>query len=101
MAEAIAARHGAPAEVTTVTLPSGEAVRCRRRGVPEDAPEWGQPPERPGTIVDFTLPVPGSGGWPVLTFSTPIPELADPLTEMFDAIARSLRWSGDKERAGV
>ncbi|WP_147472636.1 hypothetical protein [Streptomyces triticirhizae] len=93
MANAVRERQGPTADVSVVTLPAGEAVRCRRQETSDDTRELGQRPERPNTLVDFHLPIPNSGGWLVLTFSTPIPELVDPLADMFDAIADSLRWT--------
>ncbi|MDT0345948.1 hypothetical protein [Streptomyces litchfieldiae] len=95
MADGVRDKHGPEAEVSVVRLPSGEAVRCRRQGTSEDTRELGQAADRPNTLLDFYLPIPESGGWLILTFSTPIPELAQPLTELFDAIAGSLRWTQD------
>lgn len=95
LAEGLREKYGERAEVTTGELPCGPAVRCRRQELSEDARELGQPGDRPTTVLDVYLPVPGSGAWLLLTFSTPVPELADAQVEMFDAIAASLRWSFD------
>jgi len=93
LADGLRDKHGEGAAVSVVQLPSGPAVRCRRTELSPDSKELGQPEERPNTLLDFYLPVPNTGAWLLLTFSTPIPELADALVDMFDAIAGSLRWS--------
>ncbi|MGK5531647.1 hypothetical protein [Streptomyces sp. URMC 129] len=93
LADGIRDKYGEGAAVSVVALPSGPAVRCRRQELTPDAKELGQPEERPNTLLEFYLPVPHTGAWLLLTFSTPIPELADAQVEMFDAIAGSLRWA--------
>ncbi|MDT0341519.1 hypothetical protein [Streptomyces litchfieldiae] len=86
-------KYGKRAEVFSVELPSGPAVRCRRQEHTDDARALGQPADRPSTLLEYYVPVPNSAAWLLLTFSTPIPELADVQVEMFDAIATTLRWS--------
>ncbi|RMI41344.1 hypothetical protein [Streptomyces triticirhizae] len=93
LADGIRDRYQDAAEVTVVTLPSGEAVRSRREELSEDSRELGQSKERPNTLLEFYLPVPRSTAWLVLTFSAPLKELADAQVQMFDAIAASFRWS--------
>lgn len=66
-------------EVTVTELPAGPAVRVRR----EDPPV---------TSVDLHIPVPASGAYLLLSFSTPLVPLASALVGMFDAIAGTLRW---------
>ena len=44
------------------------------------------------TQVDYFVPLPGSDGVLVLTFSTPIAQLGPPLVRLFDVMATSLRW---------
>ncbi|WP_104524985.1 hypothetical protein [Blastococcus atacamensis] len=44
------------------------------------------------TQVDYFVPVPGSDGWLLLTFTTPVEHLASPLVKLFDVIGGSLRW---------
>ena len=44
------------------------------------------------TQVDFFVPVPGSDGLLLLTFTTPIEQLAPPLVKLFDVMGGSLRW---------
>ncbi|SFD29076.1 hypothetical protein [Streptomyces aidingensis] len=80
------------AQVDLTDLPAGRAVRCRRTEVPEDAVELGVSEQRPTTLLEYFVQVPNAGLYLLLTFSTPLPELADALVEMFDAIAASLSW---------
>ncbi|WP_158920451.1 hypothetical protein [Streptomyces sp. NBRC 109706] len=95
IADSLRGAHGRAAEIDTVTLPSGPAVRCRRTEHTEETKGLGQPEDQPNTVLDFYLPVPNSGAWLLLTFSTPmpVPEIADAQVEMFEAIAASLRWT--------
>ncbi|WP_326598408.1 hypothetical protein [Streptomyces sp. NBC_01803] len=93
LADGIRDKYGESAQVSVVALGSGPAVRSRRQELTPEARELGQPEERPNTLLEFYLPVPNTGAWLLLTFSTPIPELADAQVEMFDAIAGSLRWA--------
>ncbi|MDT0341764.1 hypothetical protein [Streptomyces litchfieldiae] len=93
LADGLRSKHKNDADVSIVKLLSGEAVRCRRQELSEDSKELGQPQERPNTLLEFYLPVPNSTAWLVLTFSAPLPELADAQVQMFDAIAGSFRWS--------
>jgi hypothetical protein len=44
------------------------------------------------TQLDYVVPVPGSAGVLVLTFSTPIEQLGPALVQLFDVMATSLRW---------
>lgn len=67
MADTIRARYAQEADTSVVSLPAAEAVRCRRQETSRDARELGQPADRPGTLLDFYLPIPGSGGWLVLS----------------------------------
>ncbi|MBB0243114.1 hypothetical protein FNQ90_03055 [Streptomyces alkaliphilus] len=81
------------ADVSIVGLPAGTAVRCRREDRSGRIQEVGADPARPGTLLEYFVQVPDTGVHLVLTFNTPVAELADALVEMFDAIARSLRWN--------
>jgi hypothetical protein len=79
-------------EARLAELPAGTSVRHRyqRRPHPDD-------PEAVGvttlvTHVSYQIPVPGTPGRLLLSFSTPMEPLADALTELFDQIARTLRW---------
>lgn len=71
--------HGDGRQVTMMELPAGQAVRVRS----EDPPV---------TNLDIHIPVPASSAYLLLSFSTPLAPLAGALTDMFDAIAGTLRW---------
>ena len=77
-------------EVTLTDLPAGTTVRTRRRTVPpEDDPSGNI---LPVTNLDLYIPVPGSGSYLVLAFSTNLDPLADSMVSLFDAIAGTLQW---------
>jgi hypothetical protein len=84
-------------EVSVVELSSGPAVRTRRSTGQPDRPV---PPGTPGSTdetlpsvtLDYQLPVPRAGGCLLLTFSTPLVQIADAMAELFDAVAASLVW---------
>ncbi|MGW7241670.1 hypothetical protein [Streptomyces sp. NPDC054804] len=42
--------------------------------------------------MDYQLIVPGSDMHLLLTFSTPLVQIADPMVDLFDAVAGSLTW---------
>ena len=65
-------------EVTVTEYPAGHAVRVRRRVKV--------------TSLDIHFPVPDSGAYLMLSFSTPLDELADAMVGLFDSIASTLRW---------
>jgi hypothetical protein len=69
-------------EVTIVDLSAGQAVRALQPAVSG----------RPETLLDIHVPVPDSGSYLILSFSTPLTHLASPMAGMFDAIASTLRW---------
>ena len=58
--------------------PAGQAVRVRRRAKV--------------TSLDIHFPVPDSGAYLMLSFATPLDELADAMVGLFDSIASTLRW---------
>ena len=80
-------------ELGVVEVAGGPAVRrltSRRERLPDTDDD-------PGgvltvTQVDYFVPLPGANGLLVLTFSTPIEQLAPPLVQLFDVISGSLRW---------
>jgi hypothetical protein len=78
-------------QATLVELPSGTAVRTRRRTLPEPDDPTGN--ILPVTNLDLYVPVPASGRYLVLAFSTTLDALADAMVDLFDAIARTLRWA--------
>lgn len=75
LADDLAAEGG---EVTVTEYPAGRAVRVRRRAKV--------------TSLDIHFPVPDSGAYLMLSFSTPLDELADAMVGLFDSIASTLRW---------
>ncbi|MFF5143912.1 hypothetical protein ACFY6U_29980 [Streptomyces sp. NPDC013157] len=85
------------AEATVVELAAGTAVRVRREtGQPDTLAPAGAPGSAdevlPSVTVDYQLPVPGSAAHLLLTFSTPLLQIADAMVELFDAVAGSLTW---------
>ena len=50
-------------------------------------------PETSSLIVDFWLTVPGATGIRLLSFSSPAPELAESLGNLFGSIVATLRWT--------
>jgi hypothetical protein len=80
-------------ELGLVDVAGAPAVRrltSRRDRVPAEADEPGA--ELTVTQVDYFVPVPGSDGLLLLTFTTPGEQLGPPLVKLFDVMARSLRW---------
>jgi hypothetical protein len=65
-------------QVTLADLPAGQAVRVRRRVQ--------------STTLDIYVPIPHSGAYLLLSFSTPLDALADAMIGLFDTIASTLRW---------
>ncbi|MDN3252553.1 hypothetical protein [Streptomyces sp. MA25(2023)] len=87
------------AEVEVVELAAGTAVRVRRAtGGPDQAPPAGLPGKAeetlPSLTLDYQLSVPGTETHLLLTFSTPLVQIADAMVELFDAVAGSLTWMG-------
>ncbi|MGP3972154.1 hypothetical protein [Streptomyces sp. 6N223] len=80
------------AEVEVVDLPAGRAVRVRRQERPQDASDLGLPEGRTSTLLTYFVQIPESPTHLVLSFNTPLTELADALVELFDAVAHSLTW---------
>ncbi|MFE2050364.1 hypothetical protein ACFXAS_17875 [Streptomyces sp. NPDC059459] len=84
-------------EVEILELAAGPAVRVRRAtGGPEQAPPAGLPGEAeealPSVTLDYQVSVPGTGSYVLMTFSTPLVQIADAMVELFDAVAGSLTW---------
>ncbi|MEW2305774.1 hypothetical protein AB0958_38440 [Streptomyces sp. NPDC006655] len=85
------------AEATVVELAAGTVVRVRRdTGRPDTPAPDGAPGSAgevlPSVTVDYQLPVPGTAAHLLLTFSTPLLQIADAMVELFDAVAGSLTW---------
>ena len=93
IAGARAGRPGGVREVGTVQVAGTPAVRrltTRTEHVPADG-------GAPGAVLtvtqlDYFVPMPAGDGLLVLTFSTPIEQLAPPLVKLFDVMAGSFRW---------
>jgi len=86
-------RSGAVHEIGVVEVAGGPAVRrlsTRRERVLDEGDAPGG--ELTVTQLDYLLPLPGTDGLLVLTFSTPIEQLGPPLVRLFDVMACSLRW---------
>ncbi|GAA2039756.1 hypothetical protein GCM10009757_00960 [Streptomyces cheonanensis] len=87
------AHSGPPGIETTIeTLPTGEAVRTRSRT--EAARDDATGEVLYSTSLDYYVPVPATGSFLVLSFSTPLDMIADALVKLFDAVARTLTWRG-------
>ncbi|MGY1718941.1 hypothetical protein ACI8AG_07830 [Blastococcus sp. SYSU DS0552] len=84
---AFLAAGGAGAAAEVVELAAGPVARLRRR-TQAPAPD-GRLLET--AVVQYQHPMPG-GGYVLLSFSTPLLELLEPLTALFDAVAGSFRW---------
>ncbi|MEU0769127.1 hypothetical protein ACWDN6_18730 [Streptomyces albogriseolus] len=76
------------ADASVVELAAGTA--WRRRGCTDAAPDDSE--ALPSVTLDYQVPVPGTGTHLLLTFSTPLVQIADAMVELFDAVAGSLRW---------
>lgn len=80
-------------ELTVVQVAGGPALR-RRSTREEHVPAMGEEPA--GTLrvtqLEYAVPIPGTDGLLLLSFSTPVEALAEPLVTLFDVMATSLRW---------
>lgn len=79
-------------EVGLVALTQQVAVRAAGLTVAVD-PRTGHTAE--SYQVQYTVPVPGTPGVVMLTFSTPCGWAAEPLTVLFDLIATTFHWQWD------
>ncbi|MFG3171538.1 hypothetical protein [Streptomyces sp. NPDC048200] len=84
-------------EVTVVELAAGTAVRVRRlMGGPDHPAPAGASGDAgqtlPSVTSDYQLPVPATEAHLLLTFSSPLVQIADAMLELFDAVAGSLKW---------
>jgi len=75
---------------TVVELPSGPALR-RQTGVTDVEYQGEAAPE--AFEVEYMVPVPGTGAFLVLTFSTPLLAIQDAIAGLFDVVAQSLRFA--------
>ena len=79
-------------EAELIDLPAGTALRhhYRERPHPDDPASMGI--TTLVTHLNIQVPVPQTRGHLLLAFSTPMEPLADAFTELFDQIARTLKW---------
>ncbi|MEU9344410.1 hypothetical protein AB0D74_24760 [Streptomyces sp. NPDC048278] len=77
-----------------VELAAGTALRLRRdpQAAPVAPPTTEEDYALPSVTLDYQLPVPGAAAHLLLTFSTPLLQIADAMVELFDAVAGSLTW---------
>ncbi|MFF4748333.1 hypothetical protein ACWD5R_00420 [Streptomyces sp. NPDC002514] len=90
------------ADVSIVELPAGTAVRTRTpAGQPTQSPPVGVPgstePPLPSVTLTYQVPVPTTRAYLLLTFSTPLVEIADVMIELFDAVAGSMIWTDGEQ----
>lgn len=90
-AEVVAGFLGAQRDATErgrVEIVAGPAGRVRRRVTAEMDGSHRYPTE----VVQYLVVVPGSTGFVMLSFSTPLVGVAEPMCALFDAVAESFRW---------
>jgi hypothetical protein len=75
---------GAGRQTAVVELPVGQAARVLGHN--------SSPDESASATLEVFLPVPNSGEWLLLSFSTPLSPLVPALIKLFDAICKTLRW---------
>jgi len=92
LADELAADTRGKREVTVVELPAGEALRVREESTPSPGAE---DHFLPSVSLDFQVSVPHAQALLLLTFSTPLIQIADAMVELFDAVAGSLSWKGE------
>jgi hypothetical protein len=78
-------------EVTSAALPCGRVVRRVRAATPADATLAAA--EIEPIAVDYFLEFPSADGMALLSFSTPLAVLREPLIELFDAVVGTAQWS--------
>ncbi|MEU6737149.1 hypothetical protein [Streptomyces physcomitrii] len=70
---------------------AGDAVREQRTKAPQPEEQMGNTLST--TTVVYHVPIPATGTWLMLTFSTPLEPLAPTMVELFDTVAGTLYWS--------
>lgn len=78
------------AQVAQVELPAGPAVRRRRVATPDLVAAYAGA-SLDSVLVDYLLAAP-DGGLVLLSFASPLVEVADALAELFEAVASTARW---------
>lgn len=77
-------------EVGLRDLPAGRAVRSRVTERFKDTRRMGSVFK--DTLLQYYIPLPGEPEMLLLSFGSPLEPLAEAMTELFDAIAGSVRW---------
>jgi hypothetical protein len=86
-------------EVSVVELPAGPALRVREEYNPVvDRPPTAETEKDadyalPSVTLDYQVQVPRAEAILLLTFSTPLVQIADAMVDLFDAVAGSLSWT--------
>ncbi|ELP64241.1 hypothetical protein STRTUCAR8_04620 [Streptomyces turgidiscabies Car8] len=98
IAGGLAAEGNDSREVSVVELPAGPALRVREEFNPaRDRPPVGAEKEAeyalPSVTLDYQVQVPRAEAILLLTFSTPLVQIADAMVDLFDAVAGSLSWT--------
>jgi hypothetical protein len=78
-------------EVVSAALPCGRVVRRVRATAPADSTLAAAEVEP--VAVDYFLEFPSGDGMALLSFSTPLAVLREPLIELFDAVVGTAQWS--------
>ncbi|WP_105975577.1 hypothetical protein [Streptomyces geranii] len=95
----LAAEGNAGREVSVVELAAGPALRVREEYDPaRDRPPTAEAQKEadyalPSVTLDYQVQVPGAEALLLLTFSTPLVQIADAMVDLFDAVAGSLSWT--------
>ncbi|MGH3384935.1 MAG: hypothetical protein ACRDO1_10190 [Nocardioidaceae bacterium] len=82
---------GPDGEIDSVQIAAGEAIR-RHQLRPPEGPYATIENAPSTTVVDYWIPVPGIPQTLLLTFSSPMEEIAEVMVNLFDSIASSVRW---------
>lgn len=97
LAESLEAEGGGGRTVSITELAAGTALRMRVDPDATDTRAGATAREDdgsalPSVTLDYQLRVPRSDMHLLLTFSTPLVQIADAMVELFDAVAGSLTW---------
>ncbi|MFF1700323.1 hypothetical protein [Streptomyces sp. NPDC058252] len=101
LADALEAEAGQGHTVSMTQLAAGTAMRVRvdpdmPATPPANAVAGGENVQAlPSVTVDYQLGIPRSEMNLLLTFSTPLVQIADAMVELFDAVAGSLTWKDE------
>ncbi|MDX3747854.1 hypothetical protein [Streptomyces sp. AK08-02] len=98
IADRLAAEGKDSREVSVVELAAGPALRIREEYDPaRDRPPVAADKEAeyalPSVTLDYQVQVPRAEAILLLTFSTPLIQIADAMVDLFDAVAGSLSWT--------